>query len=92
MIPAQPLADSERSQRSTSSFQQWTGDEVKAIERHLNPFITSCRVPGKRDCDSCLKAEPVALKDRDWSTHMHTHFSYRRKLQEKLHWHSGQDG
>lgn len=29
-------------------------------------FITSCKVPGKKDCDSCLQAEPVALKDRDW--------------------------
>ncbi|XP_034096302.1 uncharacterized protein LOC117562561 [Gymnodraco acuticeps] len=45
---------------------KWTGEEVKAVERHLFDFITSCRVPGKKDCDSCLKAEPVALKDRDW--------------------------
>ncbi|KAI4829077.1 hypothetical protein KUCAC02_023140 [Chaenocephalus aceratus] len=28
---------------------KWTGDEVKAIERHLYPSITSCRVPGKKD-------------------------------------------
>ncbi|KAF3836235.1 hypothetical protein F7725_028793 [Dissostichus mawsoni] len=45
---------------------KWTGDEVQAVERHLFSFITSCRVPGKKDCDSCLKAEPVVLKDRDW--------------------------
>ncbi|XP_041816802.1 uncharacterized protein LOC121623553 [Chelmon rostratus] len=45
---------------------RWTGDEVKAVERHMLHFITSCKVPGKRDCDSCLQAEPVALKDRDW--------------------------
>lgn len=45
---------------------KWTGDEVKAVERHLLNFITSCRIPGKKDCDSCLQAKPVALKDRDW--------------------------
>ncbi|XP_045072770.1 variant surface antigen D-like isoform X4 [Coregonus clupeaformis] len=27
---------------------KWTGDEVKAVERHLLNFITSCRIPGKR--------------------------------------------
>ncbi|XP_067299454.1 uncharacterized protein [Pseudorasbora parva] len=45
---------------------KWTGNEVKAVERHMINFITSCKVPGKKDCDSCLQAEPVALKDRDW--------------------------
>ena len=44
---------------------KWTG-EVKAVERHMLHFITSCRVPGKKDCDSCLQAEPVALKDRQY--------------------------
>ncbi|KAK7152414.1 hypothetical protein R3I93_008338 [Phoxinus phoxinus] len=46
---------------------KWTGNEVKAVERHMIHFITSCKVPGKKDCDSCLQAEPVALKDRDWA-------------------------
>lgn len=45
---------------------KWTGDDVKAVEKHMMHFITSCKVPGKRDCESCLQAEPVALKDRDW--------------------------
>ncbi|KAK0142631.1 hypothetical protein N1851_019441 [Merluccius polli] len=44
---------------------KWTG-EVKAVERHMLHFITSCRVPGKKDCESCLQAEPVALNDRNW--------------------------
>ncbi|XP_042610370.1 uncharacterized protein LOC109051994 isoform X3 [Cyprinus carpio] len=46
---------------------KWTGNEVKAVERHMIHFITNCKVPGKKDCDSCLQAEPVALKDRDWA-------------------------
>lgn len=45
---------------------KWTGDEVKAVERHMFDFITSHKVPGKTSCDACLHAEPVALKDRDW--------------------------
>ncbi|XP_070826723.1 uncharacterized protein [Chaetodon trifascialis] len=45
---------------------KWTDDEVKAVERHMFQFITSCKVPGKKDCDYCLQAEPEALKDRDW--------------------------
>ncbi|CAJ1048439.1 uncharacterized protein LOC119023775 isoform X5 [Xyrichtys novacula] len=45
---------------------QWAVDEVKAVERHMLHFITSCKVPGKKVCDSCIRAEPVALKDRDW--------------------------
>lgn len=27
---------------------KWTGNEVKAVERHMIHFITSCTVPGKR--------------------------------------------
>lgn len=44
---------------------KWTGDEVRAVERHMFHFIRSCKVPGKSDYDSCLQAELVALKDRD---------------------------
>ena len=29
-------------------------------------FIRTCRVPGKSDCDGCLKSEPLHLKDRVW--------------------------
>ena len=46
---------------------KWTDEEVKAVERHMLRFITTCKVAGKRDCDACLQAEPVALKDRDWA-------------------------
>ncbi|XP_045068512.1 uncharacterized protein LOC123483098 isoform X4 [Coregonus clupeaformis] len=52
---------------------KWTGDEVKAVEWHLLNFITSCRIPGEKDCDSCLQAEPVALKDRDWGCYQILH-------------------
>ncbi|XP_046691727.1 uncharacterized protein LOC124376601 isoform X2 [Silurus meridionalis] len=59
---------------STTSFKgakvfkkkKWDTSEVKAVEKHLYTFIKSCRVPGKKECEDCIKAEPVALKDRDW--------------------------
>ncbi|XP_034545870.1 uncharacterized protein LOC117817329 [Notolabrus celidotus] len=46
----------------------WQQTEVKAVEKHLKQFITSCTVPAKNDCLKCLKAEPEALKNRDWQT------------------------
>ncbi|XP_036066896.1 uncharacterized protein LOC118598354 isoform X1 [Oryzias melastigma] len=46
---------------------KWRDEEVTAVERHLLPFITGFKVPGKRDCEACLQAEPVALKDGDWA-------------------------
>ncbi|XP_058231857.1 uncharacterized protein LOC131343978 [Hemibagrus wyckioides] len=45
---------------------KWETSEVKAVEKHLDRFIKTCTVPGKKDCEACIKAEPVALKDRDW--------------------------
>ncbi|XP_043986820.1 uncharacterized protein LOC122839374 isoform X2 [Gambusia affinis] len=44
----------------------WTEDEVQAVEKHLGAFIKSFTVPGKNHCEKCLKAEPVALKNRTW--------------------------
>nr|XP_024660569.1 uncharacterized protein LOC112435863 [Maylandia zebra] len=35
---------------------KWTNDVMKS----------SCKVPGKKECDSCIQAEPAALKGRDW--------------------------
>lgn len=44
----------------------WEKEEILAVEKHMMSFITSCRVPGKSDCDKCLELEKVALKDRNW--------------------------
>ncbi|KAL7877394.1 hypothetical protein SRHO_G00040370 [Serrasalmus rhombeus] len=44
----------------------WKQPEVQAVERHMNRFITACTVPAKSDCERCLRAEPEALKNRDW--------------------------
>lgn len=44
----------------------WQPAEVKAVERHMKAFIHGCTVPSKSDCEKCLRAEPEALKIRDW--------------------------
>nr|XP_055046620.1 uncharacterized protein LOC129432300 isoform X3 [Misgurnus anguillicaudatus] len=46
----------------------WQKAEVEAVERHMMRFITSCTVPSKSHCEKCLKAEPEALKKRDWKS------------------------
>ncbi|XP_067287761.1 uncharacterized protein [Pseudorasbora parva] len=50
----------------TQRKKPWQQTEVQAVQRHMMHFITSCTVPAKSDCEKCLKAEPEALKDRDW--------------------------
>ncbi|XP_041954724.1 uncharacterized protein LOC121713822 isoform X4 [Alosa sapidissima] len=44
----------------------WQAEEIHAVEKHMMNFIKTCRVPGKSDCDTCLKSEPLHLKARDW--------------------------
>ncbi|XP_059210360.1 uncharacterized protein LOC131989178 [Centropristis striata] len=44
----------------------WQPAEVKAVERHMSALIRGCTVPSKMECEKCLRAEPEALKNRDW--------------------------
>ncbi|CAJ1081294.1 hypothetical protein F2P79_020338 [Xyrichtys novacula] len=52
--------------RQPSKRKTWEKEEIAAVERHMMSFITTCRVPGKSDCDKCLSAEKTALRDRNW--------------------------
>ncbi|XP_034082114.1 uncharacterized protein LOC117552648 isoform X1 [Gymnodraco acuticeps] len=65
----------------------WTNTETQAVHRHMSRFITSCLVPGKSDCEKCLKAEPIALQHRDWQTlkfYVHNRITaYKRQIQRK---------
>jgi len=45
---------------------KWTEEEVKAVENKLLDCITSGRVPGKRQCEDCIRSAPVLLKQRTW--------------------------
>ncbi|KAL6466660.1 hypothetical protein MHYP_G00244640 [Metynnis hypsauchen] len=63
----------------------WQQTEVQAVERHMNRFITACTVPAKSDCERCLRAEPEALKNRDWQNlkfYVYNRITaYKKKLQ-----------
>ncbi|XP_052445508.1 uncharacterized protein LOC127987297 isoform X1 [Carassius gibelio] len=54
--------------KSSQKKAPWQQAEVQAVERHLKSFIISGTVPAKSDCEKCLKAEPQALRNRDWKT------------------------
>ncbi|KAM9716009.1 uncharacterized protein ACNS7B_022131 [Menidia menidia] len=54
--------------KATQKKSPWTQTEIRAVERHLMKFISSCMVPGKWECERCLRAEPEALKNRNWQT------------------------
>ncbi|XP_037343918.2 uncharacterized protein LOC134102857 [Pungitius pungitius] len=43
----------------------WNKEEQAAVRRQLGDFCKLVKVPGKRDCDACLAAEPV-LNSRTW--------------------------
>ncbi|KAF0042475.1 hypothetical protein F2P81_006007 [Scophthalmus maximus] len=76
-----PLSKGKATQKRTP----WQQTEVQAVERHMKRFITSCVVPAKNDCEKCLRAEPKALKNRDWQTlksYVHNRITaYKRKVQ-----------
>ncbi|CAL8289857.1 unnamed protein product [Arctogadus glacialis] len=44
----------------------WQPAEIKAVERHIKALIHACTVPTKTDWERCLRAEPEALKYREW--------------------------
>ncbi|XP_041857139.1 M-phase phosphoprotein 8 isoform X2 [Melanotaenia boesemani] len=43
----------------------WSEEEQAAVRRQLGDFCKLIKVPGKKDCDACLAAEP-ALSSRTW--------------------------
>lgn len=43
----------------------WNEEEQAAVRRQLGDFYKLVKVPGKKDCDACLAAEP-ALSRRTW--------------------------
>ncbi|XP_029386011.1 M-phase phosphoprotein 8 isoform X2 [Echeneis naucrates] len=44
----------------------WSDKEQAAVKRYLNQFITSMKVPGKKECNACIAAEPD-LCGRSWT-------------------------
>ncbi|XP_051246592.1 uncharacterized protein LOC127357967 isoform X5 [Dicentrarchus labrax] len=66
--PMTPHHQSPKRKRGRQPFKRkmWEKEEILAVEKHMISFITSCRLPGKNDCDKCLQQEKVALKNRNW--------------------------
>ncbi|KAL1250963.1 hypothetical protein QQF64_018759 [Cirrhinus molitorella] len=71
--------------KTTQKRTPWQQTEVQAVERHLKQFIISGTVPAKSDCEKCLRAEPEALRNRDWKTvkfYIYNRITaYKKKLQ-----------
>ncbi|KAG1937384.1 hypothetical protein F2P79_018232 [Pimephales promelas] len=65
-MPTEASAVRPSSKGKSTQKTPWQQTEVQAVERHMQRFITSLTVPAKSDCEKCLKAEPGALKNRDW--------------------------
>ncbi|KAL1250632.1 hypothetical protein QQF64_018428 [Cirrhinus molitorella] len=71
--------------KTTQKRTPWQQTEVLAVERHLKRCIISGTVPAKSDCEKCLRAEPEALRNRDWKTAKFYAYNritaYKKKLQ-----------
>uniref|UniRef100_A0A1A8FUQ7 Si:ch73-269m14.4 n=2 Tax=Nothobranchius korthausae TaxID=1143690 RepID=A0A1A8FUQ7_9TELE len=61
--PGKKAAHGEKPQKRTKRL--WTEEEQAAVRRQLGEFCMLVKVPGKKDCDACLAAEP-ALSTRTW--------------------------
>ncbi|XP_072253560.1 M-phase phosphoprotein 8 isoform X2 [Leuresthes tenuis] len=66
------IATSSTGRQSTSGVKPqkrnkrlWSEEEQAAVRRQLGDFCKLVKVPGKKDCDACLAAEP-ALSSRTW--------------------------
>lgn len=51
---------------NTSKKKAWSDEEQTAVKRYLGNFITLMKVPGKKECNACIAAEP-ALLGRSWT-------------------------
>ncbi|XP_045072768.1 uncharacterized protein LOC121554601 isoform X2 [Coregonus clupeaformis] len=45
IVTSQASSKCSKGKQAVKVRSKWTGDEVKAVERHLLNFITSCRIP-----------------------------------------------
>ena len=46
---------------------RWSMEENEAVERQLNRFLQTMKVPGKRDCEEAVEKED-ALQNRCWES------------------------
>lgn len=53
-------------QKSALKRRPWSEKEQAAVKRYLCEFITRMKVPGKKECNACIAAEPD-LSGRSWT-------------------------
>ncbi|XP_039650480.1 uncharacterized protein LOC120555658 [Perca fluviatilis] len=51
---------------SKMARRKWSTEEVQAVESNLMDNINSGRVPGKAQCEACIKASSDAFMGRSW--------------------------
>ncbi|XP_075887040.1 M-phase phosphoprotein 8 isoform X2 [Nelusetta ayraudi] len=63
----QPSCEEERNaHKSALKRKPWSEKEQSAVKRYLCEFITKMKVPGKKECNACIAAEPD-LNGRSWT-------------------------
>ncbi|XP_058470675.1 M-phase phosphoprotein 8 isoform X2 [Solea solea] len=60
-----PISTAESAKRPKRNKRLWSEEEQAAVRRQFGDFSKLSKVPGKKDCDACLAAEP-ALSSRTW--------------------------
>lgn len=75
--------DDERTERG-SDRRPWTRPEVRAVEKHMQTFITDLVTPGKLDCLRVKRRCGAALRDRSWKQikfYVYNRILKKRKMQ-----------
>ena len=52
--------------RKKKSHIAWTKEEKDAVFKYLGEFVKRKIVPGKRECENCIKQSGGLLANRDW--------------------------
>ncbi|XP_056908605.1 M-phase phosphoprotein 8 isoform X3 [Takifugu flavidus] len=83
--PSDAAAATEKPQKRIKRL--WSEEEQAAVRRQFGDFCKLVKVPGKRDCDACLAAEP-ALNSRTWREvkyFVHNSIQSMRKKGQPVH-------
>jgi hypothetical protein len=67
MIAYVYVADKIKSCGTGKGRRPWSAMEQQAVDRHLGKFLRTFKLPGRKDIDACLSAEPIlAVNGRSW--------------------------
>ncbi|KAJ0005950.1 hypothetical protein NQD34_015844 [Periophthalmus magnuspinnatus] len=68
VLPSSNIASPKEGAQSKSAVKRrpWSEQEQAAVKRFMSEFITKMKVPGKKECNACLAAEPDLCR-RSWT-------------------------